>query len=169
MRRTTYSMTMPTRSKKVRVGLCALSGGLVTAAFAAFFCWIVLYTDPETGGFLGSPQDWAPIAAIVGAVCGFIAGAILGTLLSAPRRRPAFGALYGAIGGLGVSLFLMNKGMPDWYSRQGFFVAAMVPLGALSGFVTSLIVSAITSTTEHQEHVSYVVLNLREDKRDESS
>ena len=162
-------MTMAIRSKKVRVGLCALSGGLVTSAFAAFFCWIVLYTDPETGGFLGSPQEWAPMAAIVGAVGGFIAGVVLGTLLSAPPRKPAFGALYGAIGGLGVSLFLMNKGMPDWDSREGFFVAAMVPLGALSGFVTSLIVSAITSTPKHQEHASYAGLNLRQDKRDESS
>jgi hypothetical protein len=161
-------MTMATKSKKVRVGLCALSGGLVTSAFAAFFCWIVLYTDPDTGGFLGTPQDWAPIAAIVGAVCGFIAGVVLGTILSAPRRGPAFGTLYGAIGGLGVSLFLMNKGMPDWDSRQGFFVAAMVPLGALSGLVTSLIVSAITLPTEHQKHDSYALLNLRDDKRDES-
>ena len=169
MRRTTSSTTMATRSTKVRVGLCALSGGLVTSAFAAFFCWIVLYTDPESGGFLGTPQDWAPIAAIVGAVCGFIAGVVLGTLLSAPRRKPAFGALYGAIGGLGVSLFLMNKGMPDWDSREGFFVAAMVPLGALSGFVTSLIVSAITSTPEPQQQVGYVLLNLRQDKGDESS
>jgi ABC-type Co2+ transport system permease subunit len=161
-------MTMATKSKKVRVGLCALSGGLVTSAFAAFFCWIVLYTDPDTGGFLGTPQDWAPIAAIVGAVCGFIAGVVLGTILSAPRRGPAFGTLYGAIGGLGVSLFLMNKGMPDWDSRQVFFVAAMVPLGALSGLVTSLIVSAITLPTEHQKHDSYALLNLRDDKRDES-
>ena len=159
-------MPMTTKTKLIRVMLGALTGALITGAFAAFLCWIVVYTDPRSD-FLGPTKNWAPVAAIVGGICGSIAGAGLGMFLSAVQHGPLFSALYGAIGGLAVSLLLMVQGIPDWDSREGFFVAALVPLGALSGFLTSPVISVITSRTE-QEDESYVLLNLRQNKAKES-
>ena len=137
----TYSMAMKSETKTIVSGL--FGGALIMAALAAFAWWIFTYTDPGSG-FLGPNSAWAPAAAIVGAVIGCVAGAVLGLFLSLRRRGPVFGTLAGAIAGLLVVVFLLfRSGMSTGETRIDLMFWAFVPIGALSGFLTSLIVSAV--------------------------
>lgn len=141
----TYSKAMTIKTKTILLG--SLSGALITGALLAFVWWAFLYTDTSTGGgFLGTSQDWAPIAAIIGGVVGLVAGAVLGFLLSLRHRGPFFGALAGALEGLAILIILLApKGFTVGDPRGDLMLAAFVPVGAISGFLTSLIVSAITN------------------------
>lgn len=160
-------MVMTTKTKIIAVVLGSLSGALITAAFYAFDWWIFTYTAPG-GGFLGSNQDWAPLAAIFGGVFGFLAGLILGLFLSLMRRGPLFGALAGAIEGLAIILILLApNGMTTGDTRGDLMFAAFVPVGAISGFLTSLVVPVVRSWVNPQDD-NYVALNLQQNKANES-
>jgi hypothetical protein len=141
-------MMKTTKLKIVRIVLGCVSGAFITAVLAAFQFWIVIYTDPGTGGFLGTPQDWAPAAAIVAGVGGFIAGAVLGIFLTAVRRGAFFGALCGGIGGLAVVICISVFGQtpPRWDTREGVLIGGLIPVGVLSGLVTSRVIRAITKS-----------------------
>jgi len=157
-------MTMTTRPKTSGVVVGMLSGALITAAFYAFDWWIFVYTDPSSG-FLGSSQDWAPIAAIFGGVLGLVAGFVLGLFLSLKRRGWLFGALAGAIESLAIILILLApKGMSTGDTRGDLMLAALVPAGAISGLLTSLAVSAMTSSAKPQQRTYGGVLGLHQNK-----
>jgi hypothetical protein len=158
-------MAMKTETKRVVFGL--LSGTLIMAALSAFDWWIFTYTDPGSG-FLGPNSAWAPAAAIVGGAIGILAGALLGLLLGLRPRGSLFGLLAGALDGLAVVvLLLFRSGMSTGETRIDLMFAAFVPIGAISGFLTSLIVSAITSQAEPRNR-SHGVLDLQQNKTDES-
>lgn len=144
-------MTKTIKIKIIRVVLGCLSGAFITAVLAAFHFWIVLYTDPGPGGFLGTPQDWAPGAAIVGGIGGLIAGTVLGLFLIAVPRGAFFGALSGGTGGLAVVILISGFGQtpPRWDTREGFLIGGLILVGILSGFVTSRVIRAITRSTSH--------------------
>lgn len=153
--------------KVIRVLLGPLAGALITSVLAAFHFWIIVYTDPSTG-FLGPSKAFAPVAAIVGGMCGLILGAVLGLFLTLKQRGPIFGAISGAI--LGFAMFLLAialEGMPDWDSRGTVFITAFVPLVAISGFFTSLVVPVVRSWVNPQDD-NYVALNLQQNKANES-
>lgn len=153
-------------TKTVTVLVGSLSGALITAALAAFDLWIFTYTDTRSG-FLGYYSAFAPLAAIIGAVGGFIAGALLGLFLSLKRCGSLLGTLAGAIVGLAILLLiLVPEGLSAGDTRDDLMFAAFVPIGAISGFLTSLIVSTMTVSAERRDH-SYTVLGLQR-KPDES-
>ena len=147
--------------KAVVVGV--LSGALVAAALAACDFWIFTYTDSRTG-FLGYYSNFAPIAAFIGGVCGLVAGALLGLFLGLMQRGPLFGTLAGAIEGLAILLVFF---FPEGDTRDNLMFGAVVPIGAISGLLTSLILAAMTSPANRKEH-SYAVLGLQRDKTDET-
>lgn len=140
-----------------------LSGALIAAALAGFDFWIFTYTDSRTG-FLGYYSNFAPIAALIGGVGGFVVGALLGFFLSLMQRGPLFGALAGAIEGLVILMIFFS---PDGDTRDDLMFGAVVPIGAISGFLTSLILSAMTSPENRKRH-SHAVLGLDRNKTDES-
>ena len=149
--------------KVIRFLLGPLAGALLTAVFVAFQFWVVAYTDPSTG-YLGAMKDLAPLAAIVGGMCGLIAGAVLGLFLTLLQRGPVFGAVSGAVFGFAVLLLIVAlEGMP-WNSRGAVFIAAFVPVGAVSGFLTSLVVPLIASWANSRDD-RYVELNLHTKRR----
>ena len=160
-------MQTTTRTRTVSVILGSVSGALINGVLWAFDWWIFTYTDQRTG-FLGSYQSWAPLAAIFGAMFGAFAGAILGVFLSFVRRGPLFGALAGAVEGLAIILLLVgSNGITTGDTHDDLMFAALVPVGAISGSLTSLVVAAITSSAKRREH-SPTVLGLQQDKADES-
>ena len=137
------------------------------AALSAFAWWIFTYTEPGSG-FLGPNSAWAPVAAIVGGGIGLIGGALLGLFLSFKRRGFIFGTLAGAIDGLAIIILILGRsGLSTGDTRTDLMFAAFVPIGAISGCLTSLIVSAITSSAEPKNR-PHGVLNLHQNKPDES-
>ncbi len=161
-------MTMETNPKTITIVLGMLSGALITAALAAFDFWIFAYTD-QRSSFLGYYSTWAPFAALAGAVGGFIAGGLLGFFLSLKQRGSLFGAVAGAIEGLAlILLLLLPEGMSSGDTRYNLTIAAFLPIGAISGFLTSLVVSATTSSAKPKERTHDGVLGLQKNKADES-
>jgi hypothetical protein len=141
MRRMIFWTAMTTESKTILLG--SVGGALIMGTILAFVWWALLYTDANSGGgFLGTSQDWAPIAAMVGAVIGLVTGAVLGFFLSLKGRGSLFGALAGALEGLAIVVILLApKGFSLGDTRVDLMLAAFVPAGAVSGFLTSLMVS----------------------------
>lgn len=139
-----------TKPKLIAVFLGSLSGGLITATLAGVDLWTFVYMDPDSG-FLGPNSDWAWIAAIVGAVCGFLAGALLGLFLSLMRRGRIFGILVGAGEGMAIILIVVAPEMTTGDLRGDLMLATFIPIGAFSGFLTSLSVSAITAWANRDE------------------
>lgn len=123
----------------IRVLLGTLAGGLIAAVIAAMHVYFTLYSPGE--GTSGPSPAFAQAAAMVGAMGGFVAGAPLGLFLTLMQRGKVFGAASGALYGLAAVLFVVvTYGMLDWFSLTGRFYAALPPLGAVSGFLTSLVV-----------------------------
>jgi hypothetical protein len=141
---------MKNKPKAITVVLGMLSGGLITAALGAFNFWIFTYTDdPNT--FLYEYAVW--LATILGAVMGFICGAVIGVFLSFTRFGPLFGAVAGAFGSVAILMLLAIKGVyPSGDERVDLTLQLLVPLGAVSGFLTSVVISAIRSWREPKDH-----------------
>jgi ABC-type xylose transport system permease subunit len=160
-------MAMKTRTKTSAILLGALIGALIMAAFSAFDWWIFVYTDPGSG-FLGPNSNWAPVAAIVGGLFGLLAGAVLGAFLSYMRRGSLFGTLAGAVAGLAIVIIVLaREGLSTGDTRTDLMFAGFVPVGAISGFLTSRAVSAIAASAERKRH-SHAVFDLEQDEGDES-
>jgi len=143
-------MAMKIKTKTGAILLGGLIGALIMAAFSAFAWWIFVYTDPGSG-FLGPNSNWAPLAAIGGGVFGFLAGAILGGFVSYMRRGPLFGTLAGAVIGLATLVILLARtGLSTGDTRTDLMFAAFVPIGAISGWLTSLFLPATTPSTPNE-------------------
>ncbi|HET8782855.1 MAG TPA: hypothetical protein VFM63_10590 [Pyrinomonadaceae bacterium] len=142
---------MRTNKPKASVVLLGmLSGALITAALAAFDFWIFTYTD-DPNAFLYEYAIW--LATILGAVMGFICGAVLGLFLSFTRFGPLFGAVAGAFGSVAILMLLAIKGVyPSGDERVDLTLQLFVPIGAISGCLTSLVISAIGSWREPKDH-----------------
>jgi hypothetical protein len=86
---------------------------------------------------------WANLAAIVVGIAGLGDGVAVGLWLGLQHRGLIFGSLSGLVGGLVLSVLLSNgtasPDVPNFISP--FLLAAFLPAGALSGFVTSLVLS----------------------------
>ena len=121
-------------------------------ALLAFDWWAFLYTDESSGGFLGTSQDWAPLVGMVGGAIGLVMGFVLGFLLSLRPRGPVFGALLGALEGLGILVVLLAPhGFSVGDTRGDLMLATFVPVGAISGWLTSLVIARVTSSTNRNE------------------
>jgi len=118
-----------------------MSGGVVSAACFAICCWIVVYfSDPGTG--MTHNREWAGLAATVAGVVGLLMGLPLGFLLGLLNKGLVVGAVLGFIGGVFLTVVFVAHGQssPDIFFPIAFFIS-FIPAGALSGFLTSLIIS----------------------------
>jgi hypothetical protein len=141
--------------KVIRVLLGTLAGALIAAMIAALHSWFTIYSY-RSAAFFGPPKPLAQTALLIGGLGGFLVGTVLGIFLTLMQRGPIFGAVSGALWGLVLFLLLVLwGGMPDLFSRAGVFIAALPPLGALSGFLTSLVVLLVNPKDD-----SYVELHL---------
>jgi hypothetical protein len=144
-------MAMKTKTKTGAILLGGLFGALIMAVFSAFDWWIFVYTDPGSG-FLGPNSNFAPIAAIMGGVIGFLAGGVLGAFLTYMRRGPLFGTLAGAVAGVAAFVIILARsGLTTGDTRTDLMFAAFIPVGAISGWLTSRIISARTPSTNRNE------------------
>lgn len=144
--------------KVTRVLLGVLAGGLIAAAIATLHFWFTIYSYSDRM-FVGPAKAYAQAAAVIGGMCGFLVGTPLGIFLTALQRGPGFGAVSGALYGLAlILLIVVLAGMPDLLSRESVFLAAVPPLGALSGFLTSLFVHFVTPKDDSYD--SYAELRL---------
>jgi hypothetical protein len=127
--------------KIARTFMGTVSGGVLSAACFGILAWIVVYfSDPGTG--TGSRNAaWAHGAAMMGAVVGLLMGLLLGFILGLLNGGLVIGTLSGFIGGMLLTALLLSNGQshPDIFFPIAFFVS-FIPAGALSGFLTSLII-----------------------------
>ena len=153
----TSLMTMTGKRKLITVVFGTITCALITAALGAFDFWIFTYTE-SPNLFLYEYAVW--LATIVGAVMGFISGAVLGLFLSFRRYSPLFGALAGTIGSIAILLFLaVSVKFPSGDNRVDLMIAVFVPIGAISGALTSLVVSQVRSWAEGQDGRHVVATN----------
>lgn len=127
--------------KIARTFMGTVSGGVLSAGCFAILAWIVVYfSDPGTG--TGSRNTaWAGGAAMMGAVVGFLMGLLLGFILGLLNGGLVIGTVCGFIEGMLLTALLLSNGQshPDIFFPVAFFVS-FIPAGALSGFLTSLII-----------------------------
>src|ERR1044072_8518379 len=124
--------------KPLRIFVGSLSGAFWSALFGAILLWLDAYTNPASW-YLGPVRNMAPIFAYAGAICGLAIGFVLGFLIGAIDRGKRFGALIGL--GLGVivaAYFFLDTPINSWDVRSIVLTMAFVPLGALSGLLTTI-------------------------------
>jgi hypothetical protein len=140
-------MTTKTRTRLVRVVLGLLSGSAITALLTAVLFFTAFYTaahESHTSVILG----WAYLAGLGGGTFGYIVGLVLGLFLGLTQLGPKFGALTGAVLGIGLLtaniIFNQSSG---WEPHESVLVAGILPVTVLSGFLISLILSVTASLT----------------------
>jgi hypothetical protein len=129
-----------------------LGGASISALCVASFSWIVIYnSDPGTGVEVPLP-GWAYLAAVLGATTGFMIGLPLGLVISVLNRGWIAGTFLGLFAGLVLVVWLsQTSGHPDIIYPTIPLLISFLPAGALSGFLTSLVVSAV-SPEESGQH-----------------
>lgn len=131
--------------KVLRIFVGTVSGAIWAALLGASFLWVSAYTDSRSW-YLGPIRNWAPAFALVGGLYGLGVGLALGLVLSLVNRGKWFGALLGtALGLIAIVWFGVVDGPPEWKMRSLIFLIALMPLGGLSGFLTSLSVATAVS------------------------
>jgi hypothetical protein len=144
-------MTTNTKTRLLRVVVGLLSGSAMTALLTAVLFFTALYVSAHES-LENVILGWAFMAGLSGGTFGYVAGLVLGLFLGLTQRGPKFGALSGGVLGaalLTVGLILDRNS--DWEPHEGFLIAGILPVTVLSGFLTSLILSAITSSTRKDD------------------
>ena len=84
--------------------------------------------------------------AYVGGLFGLGAGLALGLVIGQLNLGKVVAALLGAaVGLIAIIWFAVVDGPPEWDMRSFITVIAFLPLGALSGFLTSISVATVVS------------------------
>ena len=131
--------------KLLRIFVGTVSGAIWAALLAASLLWLSAYTDSRSW-YLGPIRNWAPAFTLVGGLYGLGIGLALGLIVGLVNRGKWFGALLGtAFGLIAVGWFGVVDGPPEWSIRSYIFLIALISLGGLSGFLTSLSVATAIS------------------------
>jgi hypothetical protein len=117
--------------------ICGGVGGMLSLGLVTWFY--------PGSGFLGPPQAWAPLMAVIGLIFGAVFGGIVGLVVASAKMRKLYGAAAGVVGGwlVGVLLFSMQS-QPmsgDRYSTLWQFTW----LNVLNGLFTGIMVSLVTN------------------------
>ena len=131
--------------KVYRIVTGTLIGGFISAFCVASFSWVVIYnSDPGTGVEVPLP-GWAYLAAVIGAVSGFMVGLPLGLVISLLNRGSILGTFFGLLAGLALIVWVsQTSGHPDFIYPTIPLLISFLPAGALSGFLTSVALSALS-------------------------
>lgn len=127
--------------KIFRIVLGTFGGGLVSALCFASFSWIVIFNSDPGFGVEGPHPDWAYLAAVIGGTMGLLLGLPLGLVISLVNGGSILGAFFGLLAGLASLVWaLQTGGHPDIVYPTIPLLISFLPAGALSGFLTSLLV-----------------------------
>src|ERR1051325_11117784 len=129
--------------KTIRTVVGTVSGGVVAALCVGVLSWIAVYfSDPGTG--MTHNREWAALAATVAAFVGLLLGLVLGFILGLLNQGLIVGALLGFLGGVVLAAALLANGQssPDIFFPIAFFIS-FIPAGALSGFLTSVVILTV--------------------------
>lgn len=139
-------------AKMVRIVFGALSGGFVSAVCVATVSWIVIYHSDPGFGVEGPHPEWAWLAAMLGGVMGLVMGLPLGLVIGLLNRGLILSTFFGLLEGLALlGWAYQTGGHPDIIYPTIPLLVSFLPAGALSGFLTSVVVSALEreELTEH--------------------
>lgn len=128
-----------------RIVIGTLSGGFFSALCVAGFSWVVIYNSDPGFGVEGPHPEWAWLAAVLGGVMGFLTGLPLGLVISLVNRGLILATFFGLLEGLAlIGWAWQTGGHPDIVYPTIPLLVSFLPAGALSGFLTSLVLSALS-------------------------
>lgn len=132
-------------TKSFRILLGTLSGGFLSFLCVAGFSWIVIYNSDPGFGVEGPHPEWASMAAALGGVMGLFMGLLLGAVIGLLNRGLVLGIFFGLLGGLALIAWAWRTGgHPDIVYPTVPLLISFLPAGALSGFLTALVVSTLS-------------------------
>lgn len=127
-----------------RIVVGTLGGGLLSALCFAGFSWLVILNSDPGFGVEGPHREWAYLAAVMGGVMGLLIGLPLGLVISLLNRGSVLGTFFGLLAGLASLVWASQTGgHPDIVYPTIPLLISFLPAGALSGFLTSLLVSRL--------------------------
>ena len=130
--------------KIIRIVLGTLSGGVLSALCFASFSWLVILNSDPGFGVEGPHREWAYLAAVIGAGIGLFIGVPLGLMIGLLNRGSILGAFLGLLAGLASLVWASQTGgHPDIVYPTIPLLISFLPAGALSGLLTSLLVSQL--------------------------
>ena len=130
--------------KTPRMVLGTLAGGLLSALCFASFSWIVIFNSDPGFGVEGPHPEWAYFAAVLGGFKGLLLGLPLGLVIGLLNRGLVLSAFLGLLAGLAALVWASQTGgHPDIVYPTTPLLISFLPAGALSGLLTSLLVSRL--------------------------
>lgn len=130
--------------KTSRIVVGTLGGGLLSALCFARFSWIVIFNSDPGFGVEGPHPEWAYFAAVLGGTMGLLLGLPLGLVISLLNRGSILGTFFGLLAGLAALVWAWQTGgHPDIVYPTIPLLISFFPAGALSGLLTSLLVSRL--------------------------
>ena len=130
--------------KIFRLATGTLTGGVISALCVAIGSWIVIFNSDPGFGVEGPNTGWAYLAAVIGAVMGFLVGLPLGLVITLVNEGKIVGTFFGILEGLILLIWgSQTGGHPDVVYPTVPLLISFLPAGAVSGFLTSLIVSRV--------------------------
>lgn len=131
--------------KILRIVIGTFGGAFISALCVATISWMVIYNSDPGTGVQGPLPGWAYLAAVLGATSGFIIGLPLGLVISVVNRGCVAGTFLGLFAGLVLAVWLsQTSGSPDIIYPTKPLLISFLPAGALSGLLTSIVVSAMS-------------------------
>jgi len=130
--------------KTSRIVVGTLGGGFVSALCFASLSWIVIFNSDPGFGVKGPHPEWAYLAAVIGGTMGLLLGLPLGFVISLLNRGSILSTFFGLLAGLAAVVWAYRTGgHPDIIYPTIPLLISFLPAGALSGLLTSLLVSRL--------------------------
>ena len=131
--------------KIYRIAAGTFGGGVISALCLATVSWIIIIFSDPGFGVEGPHPAWAYFAAIIGAMIGFVLGLPLGLIITLVNQGRIVGTFFGLLEGLVLVIWGSQLGgHPDIVYPTVPLLVSFVPAGALSGFLTSVLVSRLS-------------------------
>lgn len=130
--------------KTSRIVVGTLGGGFISALLFASFSYIVIYNSDPGFGVPGPHPEWAYIAAVLSGFKGLVLGLPLGFVIGLVNRGSILGTFFGLLAGVAALVWgAQTAGHPDIIYPTIPVLISFFPAGALSGLLTSLLVSRL--------------------------